>query len=369
MILSTKNFYNQKQHLDSFEDIFNIIYNNKTKNNEDNLFVTFMDDQIDDNMRSYVNGKISKNINLLRNLLYSMKNCSDLSYHEYKIPKKKGGFRDIAEPNIELKSIQATAYRMLLFSCLICPNDKAFAYIPNRGTIDMANEHKSNKYILKMDLKDFFPSITAELLKTVLLRNYAFYQINLYFPDFIDELIKIACYKGSLPQGSPLSPYLSNLVMLEFDYMIRQKADFCKYTRYADDMVFSSSNYISPKLYTAKVEETLKTLFRDKIKLNKEKTKMVKTTGRCYVVGVKINNNNEISFGHEKKKKLKYQLYNMFKAYEQDKNSVPKEQIQETLGLFSYMKQIEPAYAKYLERKLLEQFHSTKATLSKHFKY
>lgn len=366
MVLSTKNFYNTKNNLSSFEDILNLIYGNKT--HDEDLFVTFMNHEIDNDMKSYVNGKISANITLLNSLLVKMRECTDLSYHEYKIPKKKGGFREIAEPNMFLKDLQKMCYQILM-CCHIFPNNKSYAYISNRGVVDMANEHKRNKHIVKMDLKNFFPSITEELLHRVLLRNYAFIQIHNYLPGFIDELIRIACYKGSLPQGSPLSPYLSNLIMVEFDYMVTKYVGFIKYTRYADDMVFSSNDYISPKRLTRIVNDSLEACFNKAIKLNEEKTKVLKTTGRCYVVGVKINNNNEISFGHEKKKKLKYQLYNMFKAYEQDKDSVPKEQIQETLGLFSYMKQIEPAYAKYLERKLLKQFNSTKPTLGKHFKY
>lgn len=367
MVLSTKNFYNNNQlNLNSFQDILDFVYGNER--HEDNMYITFMDDEIDSHMKSYVNGRIAQYKNILYSMFTVMHQMTDLSYHEYKIPKKKGGFRDIAEPNAILKELQKQLY-IILLQCHIFPNEKAYAYIMNRGIVDMAKEHKHNKYIVKMDLKNFFPSITEELLKKVLLRNYAFQVINELVPHFVDELVRIACYKGSLPQGSPLSPYLSNLVMIEFDYLIRKSIGHIKYTRYADDMIFSSSEYISPKNLTDQVEEKLKTCFDSAIKLNKEKTKVLKTTGRCYVVGVKINKDNEISYGHEKKKKLKYQLYNMFKAYAQDRNSVPKEQIQETLGLFSYMKQIEPNYAKYLERKLLNQFNSTQPTLGKHFKY
>lgn len=366
MVLSTKNFYNNQPNLDTFEDILDLIYGKKI--HEENMFVTFMGNEIDNHMRSYVNSRLSANMTMLQHLLSNMKSCTDLSYHEYKIPKKKGGFREIAEPNEMLKTVQKLTYQILM-ACHIFPNDKSYAYISNRGVVDMANEHKRNKYIIKMDLENFFPSITEELLKTVLLRNYAFIKINEYLPEFIDELVRIACYKGALPQGSPLSPYLSNLIMIEFDYIVTKSIGFTKYTRYADDMVFSSPEYISVKQLTRIVKVTLQCIFNDKIKLNTSKTKVLKTTGRCYVVGVKINNNNEISYGHEKKKKLKYQLYNMFKAYEFDRHSVPKEQIQETLGLFSYMKQIEPNYAKYLERKLLKQFNSKSPTLGKHFKY
>ncbi len=367
MVLSTKNFYNNNQlNLNSFQDVLDFIYGNQK--HEDNMYITFMDDEIDSNMKSYVKGKITQYRDILYNMSSMMHRMTDLSYHEYKIPKKKGGFRDIAEPNAGLKEVQKQLY-IIFLSCHIFPNEKAYAYIENRGIVDMANEHKHNKYIVKMDLKNFFPSITEELLKKVLLRNYAFQVINELVPNFVDELVRIACYKGSLPQGSPLSPYLSNLVMIEFDYLIRNSIGHIKYTRYADDMIFSSSEYISPKSITLTVEDKLIRCFNSAISLNKEKTKVLKTTGRCYVVGVKINKENEISYGHEKKKKLKFQLYNMFKAYEQDKDSVPKEQIQETLGLFSYMKQIEPNYAKYLERKLLNQFNSTQPTLGKHFKY
>lgn len=370
MIVSTNNFYNKNaQKIETMDDILNMLFGIKTKQ-EGTRFITFENDDIDADVKTYARNRIKDKLQLL-NLMYErMKEHNDFSYNEYKIPKKKGGYREISEPNPSLKELQKQLYITLL-QCHIFPNDKAYAYIDSRGTIDMAEYHKDSRFVVKMDLKNFFPSITKELLKTVLLRNYAFVIIEQEIPRFLDRLCEIACYKGSLPQGSPLSPYLSNILMVEFDHRILKhlQSKGIKYTRYADDMVFSSKKYCSIKFLTLLVQSTLKEVFGDAIKLNKEKTKQLKTTGRCYVVGVKINNQNNITYGHEKKKKLKYQLYNMFKAYEADKDTVPVEQIQELIGQFSYMKQIEPNYANYLERKLLKQFNSSSKTLAKHFKY
>ena len=115
------------------------------------------------------------------------------------------------------------------------------------------------------------------------------------------------------------------------------------------------------------VERIIIEQYNDQIRINYSKVKMQKNTRRLYIVGVKLNKDNELTFGHEKKKKLKLDLYNLFKAYEQ--NTACKEEAQELLGLFTYMKQIEPDYANWLERKYLKQFHSTAKSIYKHFKF
>jgi hypothetical protein len=173
--------------------------------------------------------------------------------------------------------------------------------------------------------------------------------------------------KNCLPQGPPLSPYLSNLVMLDFDYKIKHKFPYLIYTRYADDIIFSSSQPFYSQHFLETVNEILKDATMNKMQINREKTKILKNTSRLYLVGIKLNKDNQLTYGHEKKKELKLALYNLFKGYEQ--GTVSQEEAWELLGKFSYMKQIEPNYADYLERKLLREFNSQKETIFKHFKF
>jgi hypothetical protein len=286
-------------------------------------------------------------------------------YKHYTIPKASGGVRHIDEPEEELKELQKQIVTTMQ-SAEINTTHWAYAYVPNRCAINMAEQHQSSNWVLKIDLKNFFPSINRQLLKTQLMKNYHIDKISEYLN--IDNLITIALLNDQLPQGSPLSPYLSNLVMVEFDWILRNRLPKNQiYTRYADDMIISSVTNMSKQAIVSVVETILTEQYNNQIKINYSKVKMQKNTRRLYIVGVKLNKDNELTFGHEKKKKLKLDLYNLFKAYEQ--NTACKEEAQELLGLFTYMKQIEPDYANWLERKFLKQFNSTAKSIYKHFKF
>lgn len=332
-------------------------------NTEDSTYKTYQTRQIKNKITMY-----ESTLKLLgekiKAFLKEHPNPSEM-YKHYKIPKASGGFRDIDEPEDDLKELQREIADTLQ-SAGVYTTEWAYAYVSRRSAIDMAEKHKNAKFVLKLDLKNFFPSIDAELLKTHLMNNYAITLVNEFVN--IDDIIKIALLDNGLPQGSPLSPYLSNLVMVDFDYRLRNAiAPSRVYTRYADDIIISSEKYISKHSMTEGIKGLLEDNYDRKIKLNYSKIKLLKNTQRLYIVGVKLNKDNELTFGHEKKKKLKLDLYNLFKAYEQ--HTACKEEAQELLGLFTYMKQIEPEYANYLERKLLKQFNSTAKTIYKHFKF
>ena len=286
-------------------------------------------------------------------------------YRHYTIPKASGGVRHIDEPEEELKELQRditdTMQRIGIYN-----TQWAWAYTPKRCAIDMAEQHRTSKWVLKIDLKNFFPSLNRELLKNQLMKNYYIAKIANILN--IDNLITVALLNDQLPQGSPLSPYLSNLAMIEFDWLLRNRLPKNQiYTRYADDIIISSVMHMPKAILVSAVERILIEQYGNQIRINYSKVKLQINTRRLYIVGVKLNKDNELTFGHEKKKKLKLDLYNLFKAYEQ--NTACKEEAQELLGLFTYMKQIEPDYANYLERKYLKQFHSTAKSIYKHFKF
>lgn len=286
-------------------------------------------------------------------------------YRHYTIPKASGGVRHIDEPEEELKELQKQI-TIIMQQIGIYNTQWAWAYTPKRCAIDMAEQHKTSKWVLKIDLKNFFPSLNRELIKNQLMKNYYIAKISNILN--IDNLITVALLNDQLPQGSPLSPYLSNLVMIEFDWLLRNVLPKNKiYTRYADDIIISSIPHLPKTAIVSTIEKILTEQYGSQIRINYSKVKLQKNTHRLYIVGVKLNKDNELTFGHEKKKKLKLDLYNLFKAYEQ--NTACKEEAQELLGLFTYMKQIEPDYANWLERKYLKQFHSTAKSIYKHFKF
>ena len=246
------------------------------------------------------------------------------------------------------------------------PSNWAYAYIENRSVLDAANIHINAKYVYKLDLEHFFDSIDKEIITAKLEDNYLF---NSLLGNRFNQLIAdMATLNNKLPQGSPLSPLISNLIMIGFDHYVANHNDIknnhIKYTRYADDLILSSEKYISPNQINKVIQQALTKEFGDKIKINKEKCKLLTNKQRLYILGVKLNKDNNLTFGHEKKKALKLEMYNLFKR--KQAGELTKEEAQCVLGLFNFMKQIEPEYAKYLERKLCKQFQ-VKKSIYKYF--
>lgn len=334
----------------------------------------FVTHEVDESYKIKIKSENAKNINKLIKQFFTafpdFKTNKQKYYREFSIPKRKGGRRYLIEPNAELKTVQQVVLTTLQEQLHIYPHNSAYAFTKNRDAYLNAIQHVNNKCIVTIDLKDFFPSIKTDILQEQLRKNAILFNIEKEIPDFINNIVELATYKDALPQGSPLSPFLSNIVMTEFDYkltklMSEHEIDKYKYTRYADDMAFSSKAFGNCKKFVNDIDNLLKTCYHNSIQINKEKTKFIKNTNRCYITGVKLNKDYNATYGHENKKVLKLQLFNLFIA--QMNNTLQIEEAREVLGRFAYMKRIEPDYANYLERKLLQKFGSPCKTLAKHF--
>jgi RNA-directed DNA polymerase len=160
----------------------------------------------------------------------------DLSYHEFSIKKRSGKFRHIEAPNPALKKIQRRLLRRLFAKLATHPSATGFQ--PGISFVDNARRHQSQQVIIRMDLVDFFSNTRSESVT-----NY-FRTIG-WNKRASKLLTQLTTCKGSLPQGAPTSPRLSNLVnyVLDFD-IARTVARFdpnAIYTRYADDITISSS--------------------------------------------------------------------------------------------------------------------------------
>lgn len=229
------------------------------------------------------------------NILYTISNNSEKFYTPKYINKKDGTKREILVPKPILKSIQKNILNNVLYGLSV--SKYACAYIPNKTLKDNANPHTNKKVILKLDIKDFFPSITFENIYNAL--------SNSIFPKEIKVLlVKLCTYYNYLPQGSPTSPYLSNLILKNFDNYIGK---YCEereisYTRYCDDLTFSG-NFNVNKLKN-KVQAYLEELG---FNLNDKKTKVIRNNTRQKVTGVVVN--KKLNIVKEYKRKIRQELY------------------------------------------------------------
>lgn len=171
-------------------------------------------------------------------------------YTEFEIPKKQGGTRKILAPNKDLKNIQASLSD-LLYECIKEINlargvkgKLSYGYQKDVSTMHHANIHTKKRFVFNIDLKDFFGSINFGRVRGFFIANNNF---SLH-PKVATILAQIACHNNSLPQGSPCSPVISNLIGHIVDIKLAQLATSCgcSYSRYCDDITFSTNKKIFP---------------------------------------------------------------------------------------------------------------------------
>lgn len=270
-------------------------------------------------------------------------------YETFHIPKKSGGLRRIDAPKPELMNALRNLKTIFEEDFHALYHTSAFAYVKNRCTVDAVKRHQKNnsKWFGKLDLHDFFGSTTLDYVIKMFSMVFPFSEI-VKFPNGEAELRKaldLAFLNGGLPQGTPLSPLITNVMMIPVDYKLANAfRDFDKqrfiYTRYADDFIISSKVDFDVHRVEKLVVDTLHE-FRAPFTINESKTRYGSSAGRNWNLGVMLNKDNEITVGHKKKRQFQSMLYN----YITDKRkgiSWPREDIQTMQGLHSYYRMVEP---------------------------
>ena len=180
-------------------------------------------------------------------------------YETFKIPKKNGGFRNIQSPSTVLKQIQRcfclylnAEYNTIKPECVHGFVSAKGEMTRSLGIFSNALPHVNKEFILNIDIKDFFPSIKAAFIKALLIRDFG---LNDHMASVITQL---CTYEKYLPAGAPTSPILSNIYCREMDHELIRLAAIhnLTYTRYDDDLTFSSKDKITEELID-KIKNTL----------------------------------------------------------------------------------------------------------------
>lgn len=220
--------------------------------------------------------------------LFFITNNPEGQYETVYITKASGKKREINKPDIVLKSFQKSVYKNILLH--IPTSDYAVAYKKGSSLRYSTAVHIGKPMILKLDIKNFFGSILYKTVQEMFLKQgYDYFMAT--------TLATLCCYKGRLPQGTPTSPAISNIVMREFD---DQVSCFCNarniaYTRYSDDMTFSGS-FDSNEV----IEFVKDKLNKSGFQLNNKKTKLIKQGQRQTVTGVVVNEKQQLPKGYRK---------------------------------------------------------------------
>ncbi len=272
----------------------------------------------------------------------------DELYTHFKIPKRKGGFRKIDAPKSELDSALRSLMTILEVDFGALYHTSAFAYIHNRSTLTAVKKHQFNdsRWFAKYDLSNFFGSTTLEFVMHMLGMIYPFCEVikNPKGKAELEKALDLAFLNGGLPQGTPLSPMLTNLMMIPIDFKLTKTLrDYKKqqfvYTRYADDFFISSKYDFDYRDIENLLVKTLHS-FGAPFKLNIEKTRYGSRNGRNWMLGVMLNQDNHITVGYKKKK----QFQNSVNQYVKDKlagNDWDISDVQHLEGMRSYYTMVE----------------------------
>ncbi len=245
-------------------------------------------------------------------------------YRTFDIPKRQGGTRTIKAPTDQLKLLQEKL-SVLLQDCLDEINEAkkrkdkiAHGFKRRRSIVTNARQHRHRQYVFNVDLQDFFPSINFGRVRGFFIRDKSF-----ELPDAVATVIaQIACHDNSLPQGSPCSPVISNLIAHVLDMrMVRLvSAVGCTYSRYADDLTFSTNKKDFPR-EIAKPDATTPHVWVPGAELqrltahagfsiNPAKTRMQYRTSRQVVTGLVVN--QKINVRDEYRHNVRAMVHSLF---------------------------------------------------------
>lgn len=286
-------------------------------------------------------------------------------YYSFLIPKASGGMRQIDAPNEDLKKAINKIKTFFEDKLHVLPHNAAFAYVKQRSIKDALMKHQENesKWFLKLDIKDFFPSCSFEFITQQLEQIFPF---NLIYAcpeakEHLNDLIKLCLLNNKLPQGTPISPLLTNIIMVPIDYHITKtlfnfdKTSFI-YTRYADDMLISSKFNFNPQMIERKINDIFRQLNTPFV-IKAEKTRYGSSAGRNWNLGLMLNKDNKITIGYRKKERFRATIY----TFLQDLTNGWPWGILETqilLGQISYFKQIEPDFIEKTINKYNQKFNT-----------
>ena len=227
-----------------------------------------------------------KALNLTLNdvkMLFYSKNRRAFLYRNVEISKKNGGTRILSVPNDKLKSIQSAINKVILSKFNM--SKYAMGFVKGKSIYDNAIPHVNTKTLIKIDIKDFFPSINFyQVFKQFLFFGYGKKVSNVLARICVDANMK-------LPQGAPTSPALSNFICLKLDARI---SAYCEkneliFTRYADDITISSHSKLN-KNEILRIKNMISTILMDEgFIMNQQKFHYFYQGSRFLITGIVAN--------------------------------------------------------------------------------
>jgi len=288
--------------------------------------------------------QISQDLGLKPEYLIKLAKSASHRYKLYKIKKRTKGLRLISQPSAELKLIQRWLVDNIFSNFPV--HKSVYSYKRGISISQLAKLHRKNKYLLRVDFKDFFHSIVAEDIYKLLINQSEKKQLDLTNED-ISTIISLVCKKNRLTIGSPSSPIISNTILYEFDKRIYIKAlrNEVIYSRYADDIYFSANRPNLLNMIFESFVKDLKKLASPKLYINQEKTVFSSKKNKRIITGLIITPEKKVSIGRGKKRIIKSMIHKYIIG------ELMKKEISYLRGYIAYINNVEPSFLDRLKQK------------------
>lgn len=279
---------------------------------------------------------LAKTLSLTDELLFFLSMKKEYCYKFKKIKKKDGSCRVISIPHLDLKVVQRWILKEILEKVKVSPYTMAFVPKKN-GLRDNAIQHCNNVFLLHLDIRNYFGTISEKKVFQLF--------CNIGYNFNVSAILTNLCtIDGVLPQGAVTSPYIANLVSYHLDMRLSglcSRQDIV-YTRYADDLCFSSNNRVKLN----RIEKIVKEIIVDEgFEINDNKTYYLSNSVKKVITGITINN-KEIHVEKKYKREIRSMIYNSIVKCDYSLNSKIR-------GSIAYVNSIEPGYKdkiiKYIE--------------------
>lgn len=253
----------------------------------------------------------------LRFLAFSRKAATTTHYIRFKIPKKTGGERLISAPMPRLKNAQYWILVNILEK--ITPHQAAHGFRRQRSIVTNAQPHLGAKVVVNLDLQNFFPSISYKRVKG-LFRSWGYSEsvatiLGLICTEPEIEEVEldgqtyyIALTERHLPQGAPTSPAIANLLCHRLDRRLTQLSDSLgfTYTRYADDLTFSTTENTLNQLCNL-LKRVRGITIHEGFTIAEEKTRVLRSSRQQEVTGIVVN--EKLNLDRKTLKRFRATLY------------------------------------------------------------
>lgn len=209
--------------------------------------------------------------------------------------KKQGGIREVYKPRPPFDTISKNLYRSFLHLFSYDAPDHVHGFIRGRSTITNASQHLAKPCVLRMDLEDFFPSISAATIKTTLREQG-------YEEKAAEIAVNLVTIGGKLPIGLSTSPFLSNLAFLSTDHSLAEYAqsEDLSFTRYVDDLTFSGDVTDRHSVDIAQILDDAGW------SVNTRKTAFMRRGGPQYVTGLYVGESGGPRIPRQIKRKMRW---------------------------------------------------------------